>query len=128
MRVCVETITLDYFENVDGEPRKKELVFSSSLIQHPYTPASLFVIRVEGQSMEPVIRHDSLVVADLSQKDFEDGAIFLVHKDDRMWIKKASLVEGEEYFVSINEGYEHLVYRSGDVRIVARALLTFTGL
>lgn len=123
-----DTVKLDYFEHVDGERRKHELVFSSSLIKRPYAPESLFVIRVEGQSMEPLIGHDALVVSDLSQKEFENGSIFLVYKDNRMWIKKAAVIEGREYFVSINEGYEHLVYSRAEVRIVAKALLTFTGL
>ncbi|TDA64444.1 S24 family peptidase [Sulfuricurvum sp. IAE1] len=104
------------------------MVFSSSLIKRPYAPESLFVIRVEGQSMEPLIGHDALVVSDLSQKEFENGSIFLVYKDNRMWIKKAAVIEGGEYFVSINDGYEHLVYPRPEVRIVAKALLTFTGL
>jgi hypothetical protein len=45
-----------------------------------------------------------------------------------MWIKKASMIENKEYFVSMNQGYEHLIYASSEVRIVAKALLTFTAL
>ncbi|MCL4433046.1 MAG: peptidase [Epsilonproteobacteria bacterium] len=124
----MENITLDYFEHVNGEFEKKELIFSSFLINELYAIKSLFVIRVEGQSMEPLIQHDSLVVADLSQKYFEDDRIFLIYKDDRMWIKKASLIDDKQYFVSINKGYEHLVYELSEVRIIAKALLTFTSL
>lgn len=122
----MENISLEYHDKINGAFAKRELVFSSSLIRQPFTLASLFVIRVDGRSMEPFIQHDALVVADLSKKNYEDGSIFLVYKDDRMWIKKASIIENKEYFISMNQGYEHLVYSSSEVRIVAKALLTFT--
>lgn len=124
----METISLEYYEKIDDRWETRELIFSSALIQRSYSHASLFVIRVDGQSMEPFIQHNALVVSDLSQKEYENGSIFLVYKDDRMWIKKASVIEGKEYFISLNEGYEHLVYLSSEVRIVAKAILTFTAL
>lgn len=124
----METIRLEYHEKINGVSEKRELVFSSSLIRPPFLRTSLFVIRVDGRSMEPLIGHDALVVADLSQKDYEEGAIFLVYQDDRMWIKKASIVDNTECFVSLNKGYEHLVYSASEVRIIAKALLTFTAL
>lgn len=124
----MSAITLEYFEQHNGRFEKQELVFSSSLIKSSFALRSLFVIKVEGQSMEPLIQHDSLVVADLSQKEFENDGIFLVYKNDRMWIKKAALIDNQKYFVSLNRGYEHLVYPLDEVRVVAKALLTFTSL
>lgn len=124
----MSAITLEYSEQRNGQFEKQELVFFSSLIKSAFALQSLFVIKVEGQSMEPLIQHDSLVVADLSQKEFENDAIFLVYKNDRMWIKKAALIDHQKYFVSLNRGYEHLVYPLDEVRVVAKALLTFTSL
>lgn len=51
--------------------------------------SSLFVIKVDGESMQPVIMDRTLIVADLSQKELEDGGIYLVYYDNNMWIKKA---------------------------------------
>jgi phage repressor protein C with HTH and peptisase S24 domain len=124
----MNTITLEYFEQKKDQFEKQELVFSSSLIKSSFELQSLFVIKVEGHSMEPLIQNNSLVVADLSQKEFEGNAIFLVYKNDRMWIKKAALIDNQKYFVSLNHGYEHLVYPLDEVRVVAKVLLTFTSL
>lgn len=124
----MSTVALEYFEQKKDRFEKQELVFSSSLIKCSFELQSLFVVKVEGHSMEPLILHDSLVVADLSQKEFENDAIFLVYKDDRMWIKKAVIVDDRKCFVSLNRGYEHLVYEVDDVRLVAKVVLTFTSL
>ena len=124
----MDKITLEYHQDIKGKTEKKELVFSKYLLQTPYTLESLFVIQVDGKSMQPLINDKALVVADLSQKQFEDEKIFLVYKDNKMWIKKAKIIENKEYFISINPDFSHLVYEKESTRIIAKAILTFTNL
>jgi phage repressor protein C with HTH and peptisase S24 domain len=124
----MNTIKLEYHQEIDGKIEKKELEFSKNLLKNPYTLESLFVIQVDGKSMQPHINDKALVVADLSFKEFENDSIFLVYKDDRMWIKKAKIIENKEYFVSINPDFAHLVYKKEESRIIAKAILTFTNL
>jgi phage repressor protein C with HTH and peptisase S24 domain len=124
----MDKITLEYHQDINGKIQKKELEFSKYLLKTPYTLESLFVIQVDGKSMEPFISNKALVIADLSQKKFENEKIFLIYKDNKMWIKKALIKENEELFVSINPDFAHLVYKKEDVRIIARAVLTFTSL
>ncbi len=78
--------------------------------------------------MQPVIQDRALVVADLSQKIVEDKGIYLVYKDDKMWIKQAKQEARGMTFVSINEAFSHLVYEEIDVRVVAKAVLSFNTL
>lgn len=124
----MSTIQLEYHENDKGKVEKKFLEFSRTLLQEPYSVDSLFVIKVEGKSMEPKINDQALVIADLSQKDFIHDAIYLVYYEDKMWIKQAKELEGEKLFVSINPLFKHLVYQREEVRVIAKALLTFTSL
>lgn len=121
-------IKLEYHQNIDGKMIKKELEFSKYLLKEPYNHDSLFVSMVEGQSMEPKINDKALVVADLSNKEFVENGIYLVHKDSRMWIKEAKTIENEQFFVSINPNYSHLVYKANESRVIGKALLTFTNL
>ena len=111
-----------YNTKAEAEAARKDL------LKEPYTKESLFVIQVDGKSMETLINDKALVVADLSKKEFENNKIFLVYKDDRMWIKKAKIIDNKEYFVSINPDFAHLVYEKKDTRIIAKAILTFTNL
>lgn len=123
-------INLEYTDTINHN--KKELLsFSKSLLKEHYNESSLFVSCVNGQSMQPLIWHHSLVVADLSQKVLKHNAIYLIYKDNDMWIKKAITDETNKdtfLFVSINEAYSHLVYKEEDVRVIAKVLLTFTNL
>lgn len=121
-------IKLEYHEESSNGAKKKFLEFSKQLLKEPYALKSLFVIKVDGQSMEPKINHNALVVADLSQKEFEEDAIYIIYYENKMWIKQAKQKEGKKVFVSINPNYSHLVYEIKDVRVIAKALLTFTNL
>ena len=118
-------IKLEYHQEIYNKIVKKELEFEDDLIKIPHSKTSLFLSKVEGKSMQPFIKDGSLVVADLSQKEFENEAIFLIYKDNNMWIKKANMIEEKEFFVSINPDFSHLVYKKDDCRIIAKVLLFF---
>lgn len=121
-------ITLDYVDTLDGKNEKKALEFSEELLECPVNRGSLFVIKVDGESMQPVIKDRALVVADLSRKEVEDTGIYLVYKENKMWIKQAKKEPDGMTFVSINKAFSHLVYDAADVRVVAKAVLSFNTL
>jgi phage repressor protein C with HTH and peptisase S24 domain len=109
-----------------GTMKKKVLQFSADLLPEPVNIGSLFVIKVDGESMQPVIQDRALVIADLSQATVEDKGIYLVYKDHRMWIKQAKQEDAGMTFVSINTAFSHLVYNETEVRVVAKAVLSFS--
>ena len=121
----MNTIKLEYHYLVNNKVIKKELEFEENLIKIPFSKSSLFVSKVEGKSMQPLIMDNALVVADLSQKDFENESIFLIYKDENMWLKKGSIVNSNEFFVSINPNFSHLTYKREDSRIIAKVLIYF---
>jgi phage repressor protein C with HTH and peptisase S24 domain len=121
-------ITLSYVDILGGKNEKKELAFSSDLLPSGINTQSLFVIKVDGESMQPVIRDRALVVADLSQVSVVDQGVYLLHYENNMWIKKAEQDDKGMRFVSINDDFAHLVYAADDVRVIAKAVLTFTSL
>lgn len=121
----MSTLNLEYVDVFD-ENKKKELVFSAHLIKEEFNEASLFANMVDGESMQPVIKNRSVVVADLSKKDLIEDGIYLVFHNEKMWIKKYN--KNEKTFFSINPNYSHLVYKQDEVHVVAKVLLTFTSL
>ncbi|MCF6310084.1 MAG: S24 family peptidase [Sulfurimonas sp.] len=121
-------ITLEYIDTLDADNEKKVLEFSSDLLDEHVNQASLFVIKVDGKSMQPVIKDRSLVVADLSNTKVEDAGIYLVYNDNKMWIKQAKKEPEGMKFVSINKAFSYLIYDAEDVRVVAKAVLSFNTL
>lgn len=120
----MDLITLEYVDVIDN--KKKKLQFSKYLISENCSYKSLFVLRVDGESMQPLILNNSLVVADLSQKEFKENDIFIISKDGKFWIKKAVEDDCKKRFVSINKKFSHLCYSFDEVRIIAKVVLTFT--
>lgn len=121
----MDTIKLEY-KDVFDENKTKELIFSKHLLYKPFNEKSLFALLVDGKSMQPVINHKAVVVADLSQKELIDDGIYLVYYENRMWVKRYSLNKKE--FFSINPDFSHLLYKEDEVHLVAKVILTFTTL
>jgi phage repressor protein C with HTH and peptisase S24 domain len=122
-----DLITLEYKDVFDNNEDKK-IEFSSTLLKEPYNIGSLFALKVDGESMQPVIKNRSIVIADLSQKEITDESIYLIYHDNKMWVKKAKKDDTGTSFVSINREYSHLVYKQNEVHLVAKVILTFTNL
>ena len=60
--------------------------------------------------------------------EVKNNSIYIIEHDKQIWIKKAKITKTENKFISINPKYLHLEYKFEDVRIIAKALLTFTNL
>jgi phage repressor protein C with HTH and peptisase S24 domain len=118
-------INLEYTDIFDDN-RVKKLQFSKHLINTSFNEKSLFAILVDGKSMEPRINDRAVIIADLSKKNLEDEKIYLLQYENKMWVKKYDLKN--DTFVSINPNFSHLIYKSKDVYLVAKVLLTFTNL
>lgn len=119
-------VILEYVDVLGGENEKKVLEFSMDLLPEPVNIKSLFAIKVDGESMQPVIKDRALVVADLSQKTVEHQDIYLVYQNNRMWIKQAMQEDTGMKFISINKAFSHLVYKEAEVRVVAKVVLSFS--
>lgn len=120
-------ISLEYKDFFDHNKDKK-LEFSENLLLSSYNIKSLFALKVDGESMQPVIKHRALIVADLSQKTVENESIYVVFNDGKMWVKKAIVEENITTFISINKEYAHLIFNQKDTRVIGKVLLTFTNL
>ena len=120
-----DLITLEY-KDVFDDNINKEIQFSSTLLTKSYNLASLFPLIVDGKSMEPMIKDRAVVVADLSQKTIINDGIYIIYKNEKMWVKKVYKNNDEIKFISINKDFSHLIYEEKDVHVVARVLLTFT--
>lgn len=118
-------IALDYVDTLDGKNEKKVLKFSKSLLPKHVNEKSLFVVKVDGKSMQPVIKDRTLVIADLSKRIPENQKIYLIYYSNRLWIKQAKKETYGMTFVSINKEFSHLCYKEEEVRVIARVVLSF---
>ena len=122
----IECVSNDDWIQTLYEWADKNSIDDLHIVEKKFNKKSLFTLLVDGESMQPVINHKAVIVADLSQKDLEDDAIYLLYFENKMWVKKYN--KKEEIFYSINPLFSHLVYNKEDVHLVAKVLITFTNL
>lgn len=69
-------------------------------------PENLKLFRASGDSMEPIIENDNILLVDISRTDFNNGGIFLLTINNEWFIKRLRLrVTGELDIISENDKY-----------------------
>lgn len=120
-----DLITLEY-KDVFDDNKDKKLQFSKDLLVGSYNLGSLLAVKVDGESMQPVINDKAVVVADLSQKELQNNSLYLIYKENKMWIKQMKIEDNKSTFISINSKYSSMIFNIKDVHVIAKVLLTFT--
>lgn len=115
-----KTINLSYY---DLENKKlKNINFPCSLIKEEYKEKELFLLSIDGKSMENIIPDASLVLATLNIKDLELNKIYVIENNKKLWVKIFKYINNEYIFSSINKDYTHIFFYKKDVRVIARFL------
>lgn len=118
-----DLITLEYYnQNVK---QKEVLRFSPSLLKGKPRLSSLFVIKIEGESMQDLIQDQSLIVASLDVDTLSDACLYLIDYENRLWLKKAKKIKNTFVFISINKKFSHLIFKKEEIRVVAKVLASF---
>jgi phage repressor protein C with HTH and peptisase S24 domain len=77
------------------------------------------VLKVFGDSMEPIIQENSLIFVDRSKTDINIPGVYVVNTLDGLMIKKVSFVNDDVIMLeSLNKNYETLQMSIDDVEIV----------
>jgi phage repressor protein C with HTH and peptisase S24 domain len=88
--------------------------------------SSLRLLRVTGESMQPTLQDEDVVLVDLSQRDILAGKIYAVRMDDEMVVKRLEKKPGRLVLVSDNRAlYEPLEISLGEytnVEVLGRVI------
>lgn len=93
--------------------------------RHGYAPERLIAIKVKGQSMEPSLYEDDLVVLNTADTLMVDGAVFAINYEGEAVIKRLSRDAGEWWLASDNPDqrkFHRKLCRGGDCIIVGRVV------
>jgi len=111
-------IILKYQKNIIGsagagainyELNTEPLIIDKQLLNHinssyKYTE----IIKVFGESMNPLIKDNSLIFIDTSIKDIKDKHIYVLNINGEIFIKQIIIKENYYYIKSINPDYEDI--------------------
>lgn len=101
--------------------------FRRDYIQRKGNPANMVLMRVRGDSMQPEVMDNDVVLLDQSKTRPHPGPIFAVGIEDAIYLKRVDLLPGQIILKSVNPDYEPVRIEMGEqtsdlVRIIGQVL------
>lgn len=110
-----------------GEDVERRYAFRTDFLMRKGQPSSMVLMRVTGDSMEPDIKHNDVVLIDQSQRVPRPGLLYAVGVEDLVYLKSVNAEPGKLVLSSYNPDYPPIeVDARGDlsngIRIIGRAV------
>ncbi len=77
---------------------------------------SLSAICVHGDSMEPVLKNDSIVVVDTNVEKLRDGSMYVIRQGELLRVKLISQFVGGIRLKSYNPNYHDEIYENDEIK------------
>ncbi len=110
-----------------GMEHIRHYAFRYDFLRRKGQPAAMVLLRVTGDSMQPLIMHNDVVLIDQSQISPKPGHIYAVGVEDMVYLKRVDAVPGKLILSSINPDYSAIEVANTEhmenlVRIIGRAI------
>lgn len=89
---------------VSGES-DRSYAFRSDFLYRKGNPQNMVLMRVEGDSMQPEIMDNDVVLLDQSKREIKAGRIFAVGFDEAIYCKRIDRLPGKIVLKSVNPAY-----------------------
>ena len=83
----------------------RSYAFRSDFLHRKGNPRSMVLMRVSGDSMEPEIMDNDVVLIDQSKRDVTPGRLYAVGFDEAIYLKRIDILPGRVILKSINPAY-----------------------
>lgn len=105
----------------------RHYAFRHDFLRRKGNPASMVLLRVSGDSMQPDIRHNDVVLIDQAQREPRPGRIYAVSVEDMIYLKIVNAMPGRLILSSVNPAYAPIEADTRDqlgdlVHIIGRAV------
>ena len=84
---------------------ERSYAFRSDFLYRKGNPASMVLMRVEGDSMQPEIMNNDVVLIDQSKTEIRLGRIFAVGFEEAIYLKRIDMLPGKIVLKSANPAY-----------------------
>lgn len=83
----------------------REYAFRRDFIQRKGNPANMVLMRVRGDSMQPEVMDNDVVLLDQSKTRLNPGPIYAVGIEDSIYLKRVDKLPGQVVLKSVNPDY-----------------------
>lgn len=84
---------------------ERSYAFRSDFLHRKGNPGDMVLMRVEGDSMQPEIMHNDVVLIDRSKTQIRLGRIFAVGFEEAIYLKRIDMLPGKIVLKSANPAY-----------------------
>lgn len=110
-----------------GGNGERRYAFRTDFLMRKGQPSSMVLMRVAGDSMEPEVHHNDVVLIDQSQRTPRPGGLYAVGIEDAVYLKVLNTLPGKLVMTSFNQAYPPIeVDARGDledgIRIIGKAV------
>ena len=84
---------------------ERSYAFRSDFLHRKGNPETMVMMRVEGDSMQPEILNNDVVLLDQSKKEIRTGRLFAVGFEDAIYLKRIDMLPGKFVLKSVNPDY-----------------------
>lgn len=84
---------------------ERTYAFRSDFLHRKGNPKNMVLMRVRGDSMQPEIMNNDVVLLDQSKKQITPGPIFAVGFEDAIYLKRIDFLPGKVILKSVNPKY-----------------------
>lgn len=105
-----------YLNNENEEP--DFIVLPKSMIKGK----NINALKVDGDSMAPNIKPDSIVFIDLSKKKLKKACVYVVRHEDEVYVKRLELIGDHVLLRSDNVSYSTITAKKEDVTIIGQVV------
>ena len=84
---------------------ERSYAFRSDFLYRKGNPDSMVLMRVEGDSMQPEIMNNDVVLIDQSKTEIRLGRIFAVGFEEAIYLKRIDMLPGKIVLKSVNPAY-----------------------
>lgn len=84
---------------------ERTYAFRSDFLHRKGNPRDMVLMRVEGDSMQPEIMHNDVVLIDRSKTQIRLGRIFAVGFEEAIYLKRIDMLPGKIVLKSANPAY-----------------------
>ncbi|MBD5626087.1 MAG: Cro/Cl family transcriptional regulator [Desulfovibrio sp.] len=92
----------------------REYAFRRDFIQRKGNPANMVLMRVRGDSMQPEVMDNDVVLLDQSKTRPHPGPIFAVGIEDAIYLKRVDMLPGQIVLKSVNPDYKPIHVDMGE--------------
>ena len=88
-----------------GGSSERSYAFRSDFLHRKGNPRNMVLMRVSGDSMEPEILDNDVVLIDQSKRDVTPGRLYAVGFDEAIYLKRIDVLPGRVILKSVNPAY-----------------------